>query len=866
MLSLFIIASSLIHITICTIYNVTPDDTACHHCHNLQHYLLNTTKYFTSNTQLLFLPGLHHLHTNLIIQNVHNISLIGSTTNGTTPDTVIQCDSSVGIVMNNITSLMMKNLAIQKCSVKYGSSKTAILVKHCSFVELHFVYIITKAGKTLSLVAVNILGRSHLSHVSCNGIYLRYTESDVMASISHVILVDHFNLIDKTSAKYGINVSFEQHRFRILLQISNIVIHRLQRYNFLHATSNSQINQSTIAIFHCQIKDTVSRYKSTLVKLFHVVNISVHLSKCSFFNNTVFKGVITAINSIYLTVDHSTFHSNLVSVLGRSDQGLITTNNVSNLQIHNCCFYNNAGETILANPTNQYIFPDHIITTAIIQNTTFSASLIPPILAIFNFIEISGTRLLLIGPVIFNNINDGVGDGFILAMANSIIAVSRYVEFSHNDVFGIVMYRCTVELDRCFMMNINDSTILNITSNTMQTFSSIEVTKHLFRKPFYPPCFFQYLSNNDQIKSNQVLVIFNGNNYEVVELSYHQVLHELVNRFVLLFSFYYIHITHCYWLAHSAVNTTIPMEINKQVIQYTNNSKLKLTKGKTLCYCVDKTHYDCFKEELGPIYPGQTLIVPLYAHLNFTFTTNIIAEKRNETYITSCRVSRPPELIQNIGKNCTLLQYTIEFPTDKWCELFLKVPQDRFMEYSIFYISQLKCPLGFVKSNGTCQCHPMFTRFGFIKCDINRQAILRPLNGWIYLLHNKSHSYYISQKCSLSYCLPYSEYVYLSTPDMQCQSNRTGLLCGRCQNGVSTIFGSNQCKKCSNIFLLLLIPFIIAGILIIVLLFLLNLTVNNGLVNPYIMYFNIISINGALLFPKFDLFIQLFLWLTLIWD
>ena len=95
-----LLLSSLLHITSCTVYTVTPDDhyypnTTCHHCHNLQHYLLNITKYFTSNTQLLFLPGLHHLHTDLIIQNVHNISLIGSTANSTTLDTVIQCNSSL---------------------------------------------------------------------------------------------------------------------------------------------------------------------------------------------------------------------------------------------------------------------------------------------------------------------------------------------------------------------------------------------------------------------------------------------------------------------------------------------------------------------------------------------------------------------------------------------------------------------------------------------------------------------------------------------------------------------------------------------------------------------------------------------------
>ena len=105
---------SLLHTTTSTVYTVTPDDpnTTCHHCHNLQHYLLNATKYFTSNTQLLFLPGIHHLHTDLIIQNVNNISLVGSTSNAT-KDVVIQC-SSVGVVMVDITNLTINNLIIKE--------------------------------------------------------------------------------------------------------------------------------------------------------------------------------------------------------------------------------------------------------------------------------------------------------------------------------------------------------------------------------------------------------------------------------------------------------------------------------------------------------------------------------------------------------------------------------------------------------------------------------------------------------------------------------------------------------------------------------------------------------------------------------
>ena len=121
--------------TFSRVYNVTPDDhyypnTTYHHCHNLQHYLLNTTKCFTSNTQLLFLPGLHHLNTDLIIENVHNILLIGSATYDTT---VIQCNSSVGIIMTNITNLIVTNLTIRSCFM--------VMIRHCTNVQLRHLVI-----------------------------------------------------------------------------------------------------------------------------------------------------------------------------------------------------------------------------------------------------------------------------------------------------------------------------------------------------------------------------------------------------------------------------------------------------------------------------------------------------------------------------------------------------------------------------------------------------------------------------------------------------------------------------------------------------------------------------------------------------
>ena len=109
------------------------------------------------------------------------------------------------------------------------------------------------------------------------------------------------------------------------------------------------------------------------------------------------------------------------------------------------------------------------------------------------------------------------------------------------------------------------------------------------------------------------------------------------------------------------------------------------------------------KDDLGSAYPGQTIVLPLYAQLTFTFNADIISETQNQTYITSCIVSHPNEIIQRIDRNCTKMYYTIAFPTDNWCELFLKAPRGNTMQYSMFYIKQLKCPLGFVKINGTCQ-------------------------------------------------------------------------------------------------------------------------------------------------------------------
>ena len=162
-----------------TVYTITPDghyypNTTCHHCHNLQHYLLNITDYFISNTQLLFLPGLHHLHTDLIIQNVHNISLIGSTANGTTLDTVIQCNLSVAIVVTNITNLTISDIIVKNCKSDRHMN-AAILIMECR--NGQWTRVTVDSISSNDIIGINVLGDSHFSYIKSHTLNISYNDT-----------------------------------------------------------------------------------------------------------------------------------------------------------------------------------------------------------------------------------------------------------------------------------------------------------------------------------------------------------------------------------------------------------------------------------------------------------------------------------------------------------------------------------------------------------------------------------------------------------------------------------------------------------------------------------------------------------------
>ena len=838
---------SVLFTTTCTIYNVTPDDTKCQHCHNLQRYLLNTTKYFTSNTQLLFLPGLHQLHTNLIIQNVHNISLIGSiTTNGTTSDTVILCKSSVGIVMNNITSLVIKDMMIRNCTAGYDfltKSNIALLIIQCTFVQLCCIQI--GHSEISSIRGINTFGNFNLTNISCDSISLHYNETSNNTH-SHTVTIDNFCGTNNSKVYSIVLNKLEECFNNLTLQVKNTHVMTGNKENlfktflFLYMDTTTK-NYIKIFITDCYFYGKILNKKKagTLFYIAVTLYTSVYFNNCHFHSlfTCISSGIIDILNGLRLHINRCSFYrAGIPDVFGLI--GLIRSINCALIKVTNSNFSFNSMRLL-----EIYQQHDHKKTQVIIQNATFSSNKITYDSLIF----ITNSNVILSGSVIFHkNIHDNqiiIDYKSIFQLHNTTISANGYIEFSNNYMVSLIYHICRTRL-HCFYFNILDSTVINITSNSLSTYFTAEFTQPSSQQVNYPLCYFQYFN------------VGNYRCYHNVENTFNIILHNNAYKSYLensLFSVeraftsdYQLHTTHCYWLPRSAFNGIIPVDVNKQIIKSTNNSNQlpTLNQNKSLCYCST----DCFKEDLGFLYPGQNLTLSLYLFNKFTFKIEVIAQiDTNQTHFTPCVVHNAKQNKQLIGNNCTKLSYTIAFPTDNWCELFLKLPQVPPLEYDIFYIRQLSCPLGFVKIDGICQCYPLFKLFGITDCDINTQNILHPANTWISAATN--NSYYISQHCPFHYCLPYSFPLNLSTPDLQCQFNRSGLLCGQCQHGLSTVFGSSYCKKCSNVYLTLIIPIAIAGLLLVLLLFLLNLTVTNGSINAFILYVNIISINSTVFFP-----------------
>ena len=215
---------------------------------------------------------------------------------------------------------------------------------------------------------------------------------------------------------------------------------------------------------------------------------------------------------------------------------------------------------------------------------------------------------------------------------------------------------------------------------------------------------------------------------------------------------------------------------------------------------------------------------------------------------------------QATDKSCTTLNYTVfSSQTEETITLVTEtIPKRLNLKGLIINVTLLNCPWGFTLRGSPikCDCVDKLREHHIYQCNITTQTINRPPPLWIGYYHSDNNSQHsvegvlVHDNCPFDYCKLEQLSIHLNDSDKQCAFNHSGILCGACQPGLSLALGTSRCLKCSNKYLMLLVAFTVAGLALVFLLTLTNMTVSEGTINGLIFYANIIHINRAIFFPN----------------
>ena len=169
----------------------------------------------------------------------------------------------------------------------------------------------------------------------------------------------------------------------------------------------------------------------------------------------------------------------------------------------------------------------------------------------------------------------------------------------------------------------------------------------------------------------------------------------------------------------------------------------------------------------------------------------------------------------------------------------------------------LPCPLGLVVNFtiGGCVCDNDITHISGVICDISWMPypIQRSGNNWIYHRYDYYDCTIAHIGCPFDYCNTSPVKLNLNESDLQCNYNRSGVLCGKCIQGLSLMIGSNRCANCTDTTLVsvsIVIVAAVAGVVLVILLMVLNLTVSVGSINGVLFYANLVKLNESIFFSN----------------
>ena len=273
-----------------------------------------------------------------------------------------------------------------------------------------------------------------------------------------------------------------------------------------------------------------------------------------------------------------------------------------------------------------------------------------------------------------------------------------------------------------------------------------------------------------------------------------------------------------------------------------------------VCFCNNTGQPDCTYETFTiKVKKGQNFSISIAAvdQVNRSVNASIRSMLINNSH---GRMGEGQQQQKISGENCTKLTYSVYSPNDsEIISLFADGPCKTSVlsrrNVSIQFLN-CTCSIGFEPScsYSECTCICSWTLSPYItKCDPATNSVFRAnTTSWIsYINDTDPPGFMIHPICPLDYCYLPSENVSInfnlsSGSDAQCAHNHSGILCGACQLSLSLSLGSSRCLPCPNhwplVFISIMFAALVAGILIVTVILVLNMTVADGMINAIIFY------------------------------
>ena len=851
-ISLLLAAASVQHIVMSTnSYKVRSNGSGTE---SLEYYLKNTSKYFLPNHQLYFQAGIYYLNVDVVIENITNFSFIGENL------CKIRCTSNVSIMILNVSNFTLENINFENCnknhstdlhttfdydhvSISKPSCNASILLYNCTSVVINNISVLVTAGTT-GLLVINVRDHSTLTNVSITVNYkICPTKEEHPEQINGILFYYDYWNNDTTNVQ-------------------------LDRFQFAANGSCAHPLQYIITLLLFQNNTNVSFIISN-IKFENLRNVSAFYyygETCGIFaiNHLIFSNCVVSNNTGYSTFK---MFEMILYNQGCFDTALLKqfcNQQYNNISYENCLFVDNENITSMIQ-----------ITPASTRSTTVYIYIVNSLFCSnknAHFLNLESDRdnvWQLSNYVHMRTINISSNRHFLgqnlLSATNCMMKYSGTTFIANNSLYDNIMklhlsgtifqHNITIVSNTArqifygsFIL-IHENTTLNVSFNTVYMVVRQTSTVGVSTRKV---CGVQFYSKKGNLDKQSITEW----SFKVIALNNTHMTSKNLPGNSLLY-------TNCQWLAGTAFHKRTSAEVYKQVFNVTNLVISNINKRViplSVCKCgLDTKSPDCHSPHLGSIFPGETLTVQLSVQKHWISHRNssvaIIVENSSDQ--DNCSIVQASELSQshfNDINKCNSYSYTLwpKNVTIKECRLFIGLQNMPEM----FYIQVKPCPKGFTfqYQRKACYCDPLLNNkaLSITSCNVKDETILRPANSWIYARtkeNSYNHTYQVSVHCPFNHCLPESSHLNLSNPDSQCQFHRTGMLCGKCKPGLSVILGSSQCKQCSNIYLLLLIPIAVSGIVIVTSLYIFNLTIWNGTINTLIFYVNIISINILKLFP-----------------